>query len=125
MKTAYKTIDNFADYKKVIKKIDMLMNKGSEQVNKSELKEIKILAQLAQQFEKQTYTISAPTTLSGIIEMKMYEMRLKQSDMAHKLKVSDAKLSLIMNGKQKPDVAFLKSVHNQLQVDANLLFEVI
>ena len=61
----------------------------------------------------------------GIIEMKMYEMRLKQTDVAQKLGVSNAKLSLIMNGKQRPDVAFLKSVHKQLHVDANLLLEVV
>ena len=125
MKTLYKAIEKEAEYKKVMKKIDMLMNKGSEHVSKSVLKEIRALALLAQQYEKQTYAISAPTTLSGVIEMKMYEMRLKQTEIAQRLKVSNTKLSLIMNGKQKPDVAFLKSVHDQLHVDANLLFEVI
>jgi hypothetical protein len=30
-----------------------------------------------------------------------------------KLSMSDAKLSLIMNGKQKPGVDFLKAIHTQ------------
>lgn len=53
----------------------------------------------------------------------MFELKLKQKDLAEKLNVSNAKLSLIMNGKQKPDIAFLKAVHTQLQVDANFILE--
>jgi HTH-type transcriptional regulator / antitoxin HigA len=125
MKTSTKVIGKDSEYKKVMKKIDVLMNKGSEHVTKSELNEIRELALMAQSYEKQNYTIKAPSTLAGVIEMKMYEMRLKQTEMAQKLQISNAKLSMIMHGKQKPDVAFLKSVHEQLYVDANLLFDVI
>jgi HTH-type transcriptional regulator/antitoxin HigA len=56
-----------------------------------------------------------------MIEMRMFEMRLKQKDLAKKLKISDAKLSLIMNGKQKPDIDFLKAVHSELNVDAEFI----
>ena len=44
-------------------------------------------------------------------------------DLARKLNISDAKLSLIMNGKQKPDVDFLKAVHTQLHVDAEFILQ--
>jgi len=53
----------------------------------------------------------------------MFEMKLKQHDLAQKLNVSDAKLSLIMNGKQKPGVDFLKAIHQQLHIDANFILE--
>ena len=58
-------------------------------------------------------------------EMKMYEMRLKQKELAKKLNVSDAKLSLIMNGKQKPDINFLKAVHLQLNISGDYLLKVV
>ena len=58
-----------------------------------------------------------------MIEMRMFEMKLRQSDLAQKLNMSDAKLSLIMNGKQKPGVDFLKAVHTQLNIDANFILE--
>jgi len=48
---------------------------------------------------------------------------LKQKDLAKKLKISDAKLSLIMNGKQKPDIDFLKAVYFELKVDAEFILE--
>ena len=57
--------------------------------------------------------------------MKMYEMRLKQKELAKKLNVSDAKLSLIMNGKQKPDINFLKAVHLQLNISGDYLLKVV
>ncbi len=96
-----KKINASADYKKVMAKVDKLMSKGSSNVTKKELAEIKALAQSAQAFEQNKYIIEAPTTLTGIIEMRMFELQLKQKDLAKKLNVSDAKLSFIMSGKQK------------------------
>jgi HTH-type transcriptional regulator/antitoxin HigA len=116
-----KKISNEGDYKSVMAKINTLMSKGSENLSKTQLTEVRKLALEAQDYEQRKFTIAAPTTLAGIIEMKMYEMRLKQKDLARKLKVSDTKLSLIMNGKQKPDIAFLKAVHTQLHVNGDFL----
>src|SRR6185312_14734070 len=99
-----KAIKNEADYSKVMAKIDGLMAKGSDKVSKKELNEIRTLAESAQRYEQSRYVIEAPTSLVGMIEMRMYEMKLRQRDLAKKLNVSDAKLSLIMNGKQKPGI---------------------
>jgi len=118
-----KKIANDTDYSNIMSKIDSLMAKGSENVSKEELSEIRKLALAAQQYEQSNYVIEAPATLAGMIEMRMYEMRLRQKDLAKKLKISNAKLSLIMNGKQKPDVNFLKAVHKELQVDADFILE--
>ena len=116
-----KEIKNEAAYNVVMAKIEGLMAKGSDKVSKDELTEIRSLAQAAQSFEQAKYVVEAPTTIVGMIEMRMFEMKLKQRELAQKLNVSDAKLSLIMNGKQKPDVPFLKAVHSKLNIDANFL----
>ena len=119
------TISSEADYNTVMAKIEELMNKGSKNVTKNELAEIRRLALAAQAYEKKKFVIELPSTFAGIIEMKMYEMRLKQTELAKKLSVSDTKLSMIMNGKQKPDISFLQAVHRELHLDANLLLEAI
>lgn len=111
------------DYKDIMKRVDSLMAKGSERVSEKELAEIRDLALTLQDYEQKKYVIDPPSTLAGMIEMRMYEMRLKQKDLAKKLKISDAKLSLIMNGKQKPDVDFLKAVHSELNVDAEFILQ--
>ena len=122
---ARKMVNTEEGFNAAMYRIGELMAKGSENVSETELAEMKELALLAQAFEQRQYVIEPPRTLAGIIEMKMYELKLKQTDLARKLHVSDTKLSLIMNGKQRPDIDFLKSVHHELNIDANLLLEVI
>ncbi|HEY1009151.1 MAG TPA: helix-turn-helix domain-containing protein [Daejeonella sp.] len=116
-----KKIKDKTGYAHVMSKIDSLMAKGSENVSTDELAEIRRLALASQQYEQEKYQVDPPSTLAGMIEMRMFEMRLKQKDLAKRLKISDAKLSLIMNGKQRPDIEFLKAIHSELQVDAEFI----
>jgi HTH-type transcriptional regulator / antitoxin HigA len=120
-----KKISTQADYKKVMHKIDSLMAKGSGAVTKRELAQIRKLAVSAQKYETNKFIIEPPETLAGIIEMKMFERKLKQKDLAHELHISNTKLSLIMSGKQRPDVDFLKAMHMKLGVDAEFLLSVV
>ncbi|QEC52474.1 HTH-type transcriptional regulator/antitoxin HigA [Anseongella ginsenosidimutans] len=118
-----KKITSESDYEKIMAKIDGLMALGSDHVSKDQLTEIRKLALAAQEYEQHKYTLEAPTTLTGMIEMRMFEMRLKQKELAKRLKISESKLSLIMKGKQKPDLKFLKSVHSELNIDAKFILE--
>jgi HTH-type transcriptional regulator/antitoxin HigA len=52
-----KMIINDNDYTKVMAKIDGLMARGSENVSKEELQEIKQLALAAQAYEQQKYAL--------------------------------------------------------------------
>lgn len=118
-----KKISNNNDYNNVMAKIDSLMAKGSQNVSKEELEDIRAMALAAQSYEQEKYVLDAPTTLTGMIEMRMFEMKIKQKDLADKLNISTTKLSLIMNGKQRPDIGFLKAIHQQLKVDADFILE--
>jgi HTH-type transcriptional regulator/antitoxin HigA len=69
----------------------------------------------------QQYAIHAPQTIEGILELRMYELKLKQTQLAKILGVTEAKLSRILNGKMSPDVAFLKALHEKLGIDADFL----
>ena len=60
-----------------------------------------------------------------MIRMRMYQMRLTQGFAARLLGVSNAKFSLIMNGKQKPDIYFIKAIHVKLKVDANRILQAL
>jgi len=53
-------INNDSDYTKVMAKIDGLMAKGSENVSKEELEDIKQLALAAQEYEQQKYSLVSP-----------------------------------------------------------------
>jgi HTH-type transcriptional regulator / antitoxin HigA len=116
-------IENDKEYNVTMKKIDALMKKGEAKLTDKEANEIRTLALAAQAYEKSIYTIPAPKTLEGLIELKMYERKLKQKELAKLLGVGEPKLSQIMSKKRKPDVAFLKAAHEQLGIDGNLLLE--
>lgn len=116
-------IETDRDYNATMKKIDALMKKGEDNLTTKEVDELRALALAAQAYEKSIYTIPAPKTLEGLIELKMYELKLKQKELARLLGIGEPKLSQIMSKKRKPDVAFLKAAHQQLGIDGNVLLK--
>jgi HTH-type transcriptional regulator/antitoxin HigA len=116
-------IENEKEYNASMKKIDALMKKGESKLSGREANELRTLALAAQAYEKSIYTIPAPKTLEGLIELKMYERKLKQKELAKLLGIGEPKLSQIMSKKRKPDVAFLKAAHKRLGIDGNILLE--
>ena len=118
-----RSIQTGSQHKAALKKVDLLMKKGGKNLSRDEAAEIRLLAMEIQRFEKERYYVAPPKTLEGIIELRMYELRLNQAALAKKLGVSTAKLSLIMNKKQRPDVAFLKALHQKLKVDAEFILQ--
>ena len=108
-------------YRRAMAKILNLMNKGEANLSVSQTEKLRDLAVAAQSYEKSIYTIPPPTTLEGMIELKMYERKLKQKELAKLMGLSEPKLSQILSGKRVPDVAFLKAAHQKLGIDASFL----
>jgi len=111
------------EYNATMKKIDALMKKGEDNLTDNDADELRALSLAAQAYEKSIYTIRPPQTIKGIIELEMFERRLKQKELAKLMKIGEAKLSQILNGKREPDVAFLKAAHEKLGIDGNILLE--
>ena len=101
------------------------MKKGEAGLTEIESEALRLLAVAAQTYEKTIYSIPAPKTLEGLIELKMYERKLKQKELARLLGIGEPKLSQIMSKKRKPDVAFLKAAHEHLGIDGNVLLEFV
>lgn len=119
------TISNEMSHKLALKKVDNLMKLGGQKITFNQAKEITALAKSIQTYEKNIYTITPPTTLAGMIELRMYEMKLKQVELAKLLGVSNTKLSLILSGKQKADLQFIKSIHKELKINAEFILQSI
>lgn len=99
------------------------MNKDEAKLTEQETDRLRTLALGAQEYEKSIYQIPAPSTLEGMIELRMYEMKLRQKDLAKTLNISDTKLSMILSGKQRPDVPFLKALYRNLGIPADFILE--
>jgi HTH-type transcriptional regulator/antitoxin HigA len=101
-------------------------NKGGfDNLTKKELSELNKYTQIVNAYEGVRYKIPMPQTLQGLLELTMYEKKLKQKELAKMLNTTDTKLSEIMHNKRKPNIDFLKSMHQVFNIDANLLFKVV
>jgi HTH-type transcriptional regulator / antitoxin HigA len=118
-------IQSKAAYELTMKEIDVLMKKGEANLSAMEIKKLKALATAAEAYEDTFQPVPVPESLPDIVRYKLLQLHINQGYAAQLLGVSHAKFSLIMNGKQKPDIYFIKAVHDKLEVDANVLLKAI
>ncbi len=118
-----KTITTKTEFKNSAEEVFNLMNKGEGNLTEKEKTKVRLLASAIQEYEKKIYPVEMPKTLGGMVELRMYEYKISQAELAKKLKLSTTKLSLILNGKQRPDVGFLKGVRDTLNIDANFILD--
>lgn len=116
---------NSKEYARTMAQIDELIKIPDDKLTKKQADELHKLAVAAQRYEKSIYTIKPPSTFEGVLEMKMYELKLNQGEMAKRMHVSNAKFSLILSGKQKPDIYFLKTMNEILGIDGNYLLSIL
>lgn len=97
---------------------------GFDHLTKKESAELNKYTQIVKTYEDMHYTIALPQTVQGLIELKMFENKLKQKELAKMLNTTDTKLSEIMHNKRKPSISFLKAMHQILGIDGNLLLNI-
>ncbi len=99
---------------------------GFEHLSKTESEELHKLSLLAEYYEDNVLKIMPlPVTIETIVNAKMQEMDITQAKLAELLNIGTAKLSQILSKKRKPDISFLKAVHEKLGVDGNLIFDLV
>ncbi len=123
-------IHNEKEYKTATDKIEQLLQKatkkgGFEQLTANENIKLNELSIAVNKYEKTHYTIPIPKTIDGILELQMFEKKLKQKEMAALLGITETKLSEIIHHKRKPNVSFLTAMHRKLKIDGNLLLEIV
>lgn len=97
---------------------------GFSSLSKAENAELKKLSTLAEQYENEVLNVMPlPVTIENVVSVKMQELNITQAKLAEMLNIGTAKLSQILNSKRKPDVPFLKAIHEKLGVDGNFILE--
>ncbi|HEY9343014.1 MAG TPA: helix-turn-helix transcriptional regulator [Chitinophagaceae bacterium] len=97
---------------------------GFDNLTKKEKAALDKYTQVVKAYEDVNYKIPLPQTVQGLIELKMYEKKLKQKELARMLNVTDTKLSEIMHNKRKPSLSFIKAMNEVLGIDGNLLLKI-
>ncbi len=134
------------EYEKVMIEIDKLMRKGEANLTNEEQEHLEKLAVSAEDYEDLQGWTPIPRTpefaketdrdkiaavlgyepdLLGLVEFKMYQLKMNQNGLAEKLNMPASKISQILNKKREPDVPFLKGIHEKLGIDGNYILEAV
>lgn len=112
-----------AEYEVAMAEIERLMDKGEENLTESEFETLETMALAAQVYETGHYYEEPPRTLEGMIELRMYEMKLEGRNLSETLGVDEDELLGVINGTQAPSVALLKAVHTKLNIPADFILQ--
>ncbi|REA57794.1 transcriptional regulator [Dyadobacter luteus] len=123
MKNDKITYDHETDYKNAMKEILTLMNKGEGNLSENETNKLRQMAIAAEEYEDLHYPLPMPKSISEMVELKRFQLKLTQGALADMLGLGKPKLSQILNGKREPDVSFLKAVYQKLGIDPGFLLD--
>lgn len=123
-------INDRKEYDEVMKRIERLLQKstkggGFEKLPAKEVENLKQLSLMAEKYEDSIplMPIKTPTTLTEMIRYKMFEMNLKQKQLAKVLGISETRISELLTGKRKINIELAKKLHSKLKIDAHFILE--
>ncbi|MEY4925891.1 MAG: hypothetical protein RI894_327 [Bacteroidota bacterium] len=115
-------INNGAEHDAALAFIEPLLQKGFANLTTEEDAELYRVSMLIHDYEKVHYPMPLkPQTITEMMERKMYELKLRQRDLAKLLGVTENRLSEILNGKRKVNMDFAKRLHLRLNIDADFI----
>jgi len=117
-------ITDYKQYTVVMGVIESYLQRGFANLSEAENKELKDLSLIAENYEDKQYPFPyKPQNLPEMLELKMFEKRLKRKELAELLGVSSSRLSEIMHGKRKVNIDFAKRLYQKLNIDANFILQ--
>ncbi len=86
------------------------------------MKELVELSDMVEKYEEENYPMGIPS-LRDVIELKMFEMKLKQKDLAEILGTSSSRISEYLNGKRDITIEIARALHKKLHIDSDIILE--
>ena len=117
-----KAIRNKTDYYKALERMEELLKIVGNHTSSTDKNFIELdkLSNVIAEFEEKNYPMT-PQNLIETIELRMFQRKLKQKDLAKLLGTSNARISEYMNGKRKLTLDIAKTLHKKLNIDAVLI----
>lgn len=118
------TINNIREYNEALKKINELLIKvgDNQSYDNPEFVMLDRLSDLVADFEDTNFKIETPS-LIDVIKLRMYEMGLKQTDLADKLQVPKTRVSEYLNGKRDITLDVARKLHHELKIDGDIILQ--
>jgi HTH-type transcriptional regulator/antitoxin HigA len=114
---------NENQYRTALAKAEEIMLKGSNHLNSDEASELKVLANKISEYESENYPLPKPQSLQAMIEWRMFELRMKQTDLAKLMDEPTSRISEILSGKRTINLRQAKKLHKALNIPAEFILE--
>ena len=121
-------IRTVAAYEQVMQIIEGYLQKatqggGFQSLLPQESEELQRLSLLAETWEDSVplMPLKQPENLPDMIELKMYQLKLKQKDLSELLGIPPSRLSEVLKGKRKINLDLAKRLHERLDIDAGFI----
>ena len=117
-------IESKKQYEEALQKIDALLLKIGDKhsYDNPDFVMMDRLSDLVADYEDRVYKIETPS-LIDVIKLKMYEMGLKQTDLAEKLNIPQARVSEYLRGKREITLDVARKLHHQLNIDGDIILQ--
>jgi len=117
-------IINEIDYKKTLEIIETYLQKGFDNLNEEETKELQRISLLVEKYEAIFYPMPfKPQTIEDMIKIRMIEKKLRQNETAKLLGISTTRLSEVLHGKRRVNIDLAKRLNSILNIDAQFILE--
>lgn len=123
-------INDRKEYDQVMSRIKKLLEKstktgGFENLPSNEVKTLQDLSLMAEKFEDSVplMPMKSPATITDMIKYKMFEMNIRQKQLAKILEISEARISELLRGKRKINIELAKKLHSKLNIDAHFILQ--
>jgi HTH-type transcriptional regulator / antitoxin HigA len=117
-----KSISNESEYQLALDTIEPFLQKGFAHLTIEEDDELARITGLIEEYEAVHYPMPfKPKTLVEMLELKMFERKLKQKDLAKVLQVTENRISEVMNGKRKVNMDLAKRLYLELNIDPHFI----
>lgn len=113
---------NSAEYKLKSKQLENLLKllTVNGKLNKKHQGELDKLSDAIASYEEEHFAFE-PNNLIEMIELRMYQRKLKQKDVAEILGTTPSRVSEILNGKRGLTLDLAKGLYHKLNIDPTLI----
>ncbi len=117
-------INTISQYQEALNKIDVLMSKVGDNLSydNPEFVMLDSLSNLVADYEDKNIKIETPS-LTDVIKLRMFEMGLKQTDLADTLQVPKARVSEYLRGKRDITLEVARKLHHELKIDGDIILQ--
>lgn len=115
-------IKNEKQYNVAMERIEELLPLVTEDTLEEDKNSVELilLSNLVADYEELTYPVRRPS-LTDVLKLRMYEMKLTQKALAELLGVSPSRVNEYMTGKSKPTLKVARNIYSKLSIDADII----